>query len=265
MNQRSLLAALLVLVCLAAAAACGSPPTSPPAPNPSPNPNPNPDPQPQPPTFAVTKIMAFGDSLTEGDPPLPGEIRLRPAHNPSTPGGQKSYPYKLSTILKTTYTSQAAELRVFNLGKGGERAESSETRARLMDALATYQPEVLLLMHGANDLLSGASQNAAVDAIEELIELAQRHPGVQRVYLASLPPQLPSTTHATVPGEVPVFNERLRARAAATGAEFVDIFPNIDTQTMIEPDGVHLKETGNQRMAEVFYAALKPRYHRDPQ
>ncbi|HEX6324260.1 MAG TPA: SGNH/GDSL hydrolase family protein [Vicinamibacterales bacterium] len=269
MTPRSLLAAVLAVLCLVAAGACGSSPTSPPAPNPSPNPNPNPnpnpEPQPQPPTFAVTKIMAFGDSLTEGDPPEPGVIRLRPAHDPSTPGGQKSYPYKLSTILKTTYTSQATELRVFNLGKGGERAESSETRARLVNALATYQPEVLLLMHGTNDLLSGASQNAAVDAIEELIELAQRHPGVQRVYLASLPPQLPSTTHTTVPDEVPVFNQRLRDRAAATGVEFVDIFPNIDTQTMMQPDGVHINEAGNQRIAEVFYAALKPRYHRDPQ
>ncbi|HUF24284.1 MAG TPA: SGNH/GDSL hydrolase family protein [Vicinamibacterales bacterium] len=245
--------------------ACGAPPTQPKPPVVQPPVIIDPPPPPPSPTFTVTKIMAFGDSLTEGDPPEPGEVRLMPAHDPSTPGGRTSYPYKLSTILKTTYTEQAAQIQVFNLGLGGEQANSSVTRARLSDALAAHQPEVVLLMHGTNDLLAAAPQNATVDAVEELIKIAQQHPGVQRVFLASLPPQLPSTQRITYPDDVPIYNDRLRNLALATGAKFVDIFPNIDTQTMMDPDGLHINEAGNQRIAEVFYAALKPFYHRDPQ
>jgi lysophospholipase L1-like esterase len=254
-----------VMTALVVLTACGAPPTQPKPPVVQPPPVEEPPPPAPSPTFAVTKIMAFGDSLTEGDPPEPGQIRLLPIHDPSTPGGQKSYPYKLSTLLTTTYPTSGVQ--VFNHGKGGEAASGSAAKDRLAAALAKHQPQVLLLMHGANDLISefDIPQNAVVDALEEMIELAQRSPGMDRVFLASLPPQLPSTERRTVPGEVPIFNNRLRNLAAATGAEFVDIFPNIDTQTMMAPDGLHLNEAGNQKMAEVFYAALKPRYHRDPQ
>lgn len=80
-------------------------------------------------------------------------------------------------------------------------------------------------------------------------------------------PQLPSTQRITYPDEVPIYNDRLRKLASAMGIgeDFVDIFPNIDTQTMMDPDGLHINEAGNQRIAEVFYAALKKHYHRDPQ
>jgi len=246
--------------------ACGAPPTQPKPPVVQPPPVVEPPPPAPSPTFAVTKVMAFGDSLTEGDPPTIGVFRLRPAHDTSTPGGQKSYPYKLSTILTTTYPTSG--IQVFNQGLGGEAATGSSAKERLLAALAAQRPQVLLLMHGTNDLIAefDVPQNAIVDALEEMIELAQQSPGMQRVFLASLPPQLPSTQRRTVPNEVPVYNSRLRTLAdATTGVEFVDIYPNIDTQTMMAADGLHINEAGNQRIAEVFYAALKPRYHRDPQ
>jgi lysophospholipase L1-like esterase len=250
----TLLLALLV-------AGCGGDrkPFVPTQPNPTPTPTPDPTPTPVPPTFAVTRIMAFGDSLTEGDPPEPGQIFARPAHDPSTPGGAKSYPYKLQAILTSTYTGHT--IRVFNLGRGGEQVTNSSAKERLLAALAAYQPEVLLLMHGTNDLLSDYPQNAIVHAVEELIELTPSR-GVQRVFLASLPPQVP-TEKATASQQVPIYNERLRTLASATGATFVDIYPHIE-RSMIEDDGLHLRESGNQKIAELFYAALRPPYHREP-
>lgn len=239
--------------------ACGAPPTQPKPPvvQPPVIVDPPSPPPPPPPTFAVTKIMAFGDSLTEGDPPAPGEIRLRPVHDTSGPGGKTSYPYKLYAMLTTTYPTSG--IQVFNHGLGGERAESSGTRARLVEAIAAHQPQVLLLMHGTNDLLNEAPQNAIVDAVEELMELAQAR-NVQ-VFLAGLPPNQRPPAAA----QVQEYNERLRNLALARSVPFVDIFPNIDAQTMMDADGLHINEAGNQRIAEVFYAALKPRYHRDPQ
>ena len=30
------------------------------------------------------------------------------------------------------------------------------------------------------------------------------------------------------------------------------------------PDGLHITEAGNQKLAELFYAAIKTKYHKEP-
>lgn len=204
--------------------------------------------------------MAFGDSLTEDD--VDPTLRFYGAHHdPSGPGGAATYPFKLHAILTGIYTAQT--FNVFNLGFGGERATDSRTKARLSDALQTHQPQVLVLMHGTNDLLGGLSQNAIVDAVEELV-LRAKSRGVV-VFVASLPPQSTIVKGQPNPAEqVPVYNVRLKNMALARGAFFIDIFPHI-TPAMLEPDGLHLLEAGNRRVAEVVYEALKAKYHRAPQ
>ena len=78
-----------------------------------------------------------------------------------------------------------------------------------------------------------------------------------------LPPQIPSAK-ATGGIRVIQFNNQLPAVAAEEGATFVDIFSNMNPQTMLMADGLHLNEAGNQKVAELFYAAIKTRYHREP-
>lgn len=205
--------------------------------------------------------MAFGDSLTEDD--VDPVVALRRAHDPSGPGGPGSYPYKLHAILTGIYTAQT--FNVFNLGAGGEKATESRTRDRLVAGVQTYAPGVLLLMHGTNDMLARHSQSATVAAVEEMVRLAQARGVV--VFVASLPQQTAFNAVKGTPNaadEIPSYNARLRTMAAQTGAFFVDIYPYI-TLAMLEPDGLHLLDAGNQRMAEVFYEALKAKYHRDPQ
>jgi lysophospholipase L1-like esterase len=249
------LAALLLVV-----SACGSP-TQPPPPPPPPPPVIDPPPV-VPPTWDATKlkIMAFGDSLTEDDSDTLAFRYWGAHHDPSGPGGIASYPYKLREILAGIYTAQT--FTVFNYGFGGEKATDSQTNARLNTALINHPPDVLLLMHGTNDLLSGLPKSDIIAAVGQLVQQAQARGVV--VFLASLPPQ--STVVKGQPNDaasVPEYNERLRNLAAARGVFFVDIYPYI-TAAMLEPDGLHLLEPGNRRMAEVFYEALKARYHTDP-
>lgn len=216
----------------------------------------------RPPTLAVTKIMAFGDSLTEGE--SRGQLLVPTTHDHGTAGVATSYPAKLLATLTSTYTGQVAEIRVFNAGVGGERVIGSQAKDRLITELARYEPEVLLLLHGVNNVNTAEdSLSAIVEAIEELIEVAhQRRPGI-RVVLASLPPQIP-TTKATGGSRVTAFNQQLPAVAAEEGADFVDVFSNINTQTMLMPDGLHLNEAGNVKLAELFYAKIRERFHREP-
>lgn len=265
MNVRSIACAALLAVGLAACGGSGSRviiPTEPGRGTTPPDNGGTTPPVVRPPTLAVTKIMAFGDSLTEGE--SRGQLLVPTTHDHGTAGVSTSYPAKLLATLTSTYTDQAAVLKVLNAGVGGEKAVGSQAKDRLIAELALYQPEVLLLLHGVNNVNApGDSIGTIVEAIEELIEVAhQRRPGI-RVILANLPPQIP-TAKATGGARITAFNQQLPAVAAEEGADFVDVFSNIDTQTMLMPDGLHLNEAGNVKLAALFYAKIKERFHREP-
>ena len=259
MNRRSI--ALLVLTALVTASCGGGErkiPTDPgnnPPPNNGGN-NPPPPPE-QIPTLAVTKIMAFGDSLTEGE--SLGQLLVPTSHDPSTPGVATSYPFKLHATMAGIYKNQT--IRVFNLGRGGEFIIGS-AKDRLLAALTTYQPEVVLLLHGVNNVNAVDPISTIVDAVEEMIELT--HARGIHVMVANLPPQNPSPK-ATGGSRIAQFNAFIPLVATEEGATFVNINSSITASSMLMPDGLHLNEAGNVKVAELFYAALKAKYHRDPQ
>lgn len=253
------IAALLAALILIVAPACGSPPNAPDPPDDKIDDTP--PPPVVPPTLDVTRILAFGDSLTEGESlgqPLTG------LHDHGTPGIPTSYPSKLQTLLAATYTNQT--MQVFNGGKGGERADGSGARDRLIQEITAYQPQVILLLHGVNDLIAGyqnpsSAVAVASGAVEELIEVAHAR-GVP-VFVGNLPIEL-DTPKAKGFALVVPFNNALQQVALEEGATLVDLYSAIAVG-MLMPDGLHITEVGNQKIAETFYAALKTRYHHDPQ
>lgn len=262
MKVRSLACAALLAVGLAACGGGGSrviTPTDPGTGTPPPGGGTTPPPVVTPPTLTVTKIMAFGDSLTEGE--SRGQLLVPTSHDPGTPGVATSYPYKLFTTLTTTYTGQAAEIKVYNFGHGGEFVVGSQAKERLNSGLLGFQPEVLLLLHGVNNVNAGDNILTIVEAIEELVELAYAR-GVKHVFIGNLPRQIP-TTKATGGARIAEFNGWLPAVAAEEGATIVDLYSNL-TLDMLMPDGLHITEAGNAKMAELFYAAIKARYHQEP-
>lgn len=232
-------------------------PTGPTNPTPNPNPNPNPTPTPVPPTLTITKLMAFGDSLTEGE--SLGQLLVPTSHNPNTPGVATSYPAKLQGILTSTYTGQT-DIQVFNRGLGGEFAIGS-AKDRLISALDLQKPDVLLLLHGVNNVNATDPILSIVEALEEMIEIAYAR-GVKHVFLGNLPPQRP-TTKATGGARIAEFNSWLPSLASEEGATLINLNANV-TLDMLMPDGLHLTEAGNVKIAELFYAAIKAKYHQDP-
>lgn len=201
--------------------------------------------------------MAFGDSLTEGErtPAFWG------THDPGTPGIALSYPFKLWTLLSTTYTGQS--IAVYNAGYGGEAAASSAARARFLDMLRQHAPQLVILMHGTNDLNAGTERGVIIGAIEALIGDAQAR-GVA-LFVSSVPRMLPGVGNppkGTAASRVPNYNEDLRRMALEEGVPFIDIYPHI-TDDMISPlDGLHLTQAGNQKLAEIYFAAIKAAYER---
>jgi len=91
-------------------------------------------------------ILAFGDSLTFGTGAAPAE----------------SYPAVLERLVGK---------RVVNEGVPGEI--SGEGLARLPDVLKREKPALLILCHGANDLLRGLNKQQAAGNLRAMIRLAR--------------------------------------------------------------------------------------------
>jgi acyl-CoA thioesterase-1 len=212
----------------------------------------SPAPAPPRPTLAVSRIVAFGDSLTEGVVSPSASMTLF-VEIP------QSYPFKLQALISERYREQT--ITVLNAGKAGERAE--EGTERFIDALREGRPEVVLLMDGANDLLALGRRGIprAIGGMETMIKEANRR-GVQ-VLVATLPPQRAGAQRASAAPYVGEYNAELVKTAADEGARIVDVSGAISVSD-VGVDGLHLTEAGYQKLAGVFLDALAALYERAP-
>ncbi len=259
-SARRLLIVAGLCIC---AAACGGgrTPTSPTPPPVDPPPVEPPPPPPPPPVLGITRILAFGDSMTYGT--------TQAVYSPTllTAGLPVSYPYKLEALLAATYTSQA--IVTLNAGKPGEYATNPATRSRFDDTLTEAQPEVVLLMEGANDLNNipaGSSINAKItataDALEDMVREAveRRH---LKVMLATLPPQRPGGRNAGAAGFLDSYNDALRRISVKRGATLVDVNAQFPL-SLIGQDGLHPTDAGYDKLAEIFRDAIVSAYDATP-
>lgn len=249
MRRRTLVAGLFLAVLTTA---CGSngPPTGP-GPIVTPPDNGPPTTPAPPPTLGTTRILSFGDSMTEGTTSL--------TFTPFTltPGLPQSYPFKLQTLLTTRYSAQT--ITVANAGQANERVANARTRFN--SVLSEARPEVALLMEGANDLNSlpdGVSNVTPImGAMEDLVRDATGR-GIQ-VLLATIPPQRLGGQRAARAGLVDSYNSELKVMAGKKGATIVDVNALLPLSA-IGQDGLHPTEAGYQMLAEIFFDAIKAKY-----
>lgn len=91
------------------------------------------------------RILAFGDSLTYGTGTSP----------------DKSYPSVLQNIIKR---------KVINAGIPGEISKNG--LVRLPQLIAQHQPDLIIIWHGANDILRKMDINRTQENIQQMIEIA---------------------------------------------------------------------------------------------
>ena len=251
-----------LVICLAMLA-CGDSPTgpttNPPTNQPPVQQPPPPSPPPAaPPTLGITRILTFGDSMTEGTTSTPQTA----LHFPLDAGLSRSYPFKLQTLATARYTGQT--IQVLNAGHAGNQAVND--RGRFSDVIGEVKPQLVLLLEGANDLNAlppGGSINArvgeAVSALEDMVRDAGFR-GIP-VMLGTLPPQRPGGPKAAVATAVDRFNAALKTMAANKGAQVVDVNTLLPLSE-IGQDGLHPTEAGYQRLAEIWLDAIKTKYEK---
>jgi len=209
--------------------------------------------------LAISKVLAFGDSITEGQNGRPGVVRFIDVPN--------AYPTFLQTFFSERIPSQ--QITVVNAGLGGEQISAPATNERLKKELAKNQPQVLLLLGGINDLHAGIGSNTIANGIRDQIRTA-RDRGVAYVFVSTI---LPTTTEVctfpnpvdppcrgarTPPGQPDQVNQQIRGLVPASGAYLVDPYNEFlaNRATYIDTDGLHLRPAGNRALATAFWNRL---------
>jgi lysophospholipase L1-like esterase len=210
------------------------------------------------PRLSKTRFLAFGDSITYG--------RCHEFPDECDP-----YTVRLRALLEDRYRKQS--FAVTTSGVRGETASADNEPSvdnisgqdRLPLEISRFDPEVLLLMEGTNDLSNGPENESvelAAEALDAMVADAMNRDVV--VFLATIPPQRypppPGTRDRSGSGPlVEPLNDRIRAIAASRGAFLVDIYAamNADLDGTISVDNLHPTELGLMVIADTFYAAIR--------
>lgn len=212
------------------------------------------------PTLSRTRFLAFGDSLTAGEvtvpagvlPGLPGTGVLNPPSRRMVVVPSASYPAQLVAMLQGRYARQAVS--VTNAGVPGEY--SFQGVARFPDTFTAAAPEVVLLLHGVNDLPFG-NTDLPTGSLQILTADAKRRGAM--VFLSTLLPGKPGGRNTPNVALMEELNARIKTIAATEGAVLVDLYAQLlpEASTIIGPDGLHPTEVGYKRMADIFYAVIQ--------
>lgn len=214
----------------------------------------------------LPKIMALGDSITSGEyptEPTPGAYRLQLWNNFVDDG------------LGVDFIG-SLENEGTNIGDAEHEGHPGwtidELTALVDDELLTnYQPDIVFLMAGTNDILRSGRAAAdnpdrladiaaqIIDELEQLIErLIDGLPEV-KIFVSSLAPLAESigNRRATI---IEHFNALLPELASEYGqyVTYVDAGGQVDTDDLV-PDGIHPNEAGYQKIGNAWYDALVER------
>jgi acyl-CoA thioesterase-1 len=165
-------------------------------------------------------ILAFGDSLTYG----------------TGASGLKDYPNILAELTS---------LKVINEGVPGEI--SSEGLKRLPALLDEYQPKLLILIHGGNDMLRKIPPEQTADHLNKMVEeAASRH--IDVVMLGVPQPNLWMLASAD-------FYQRIAEDRNVP----VDLntLPDILGNNNLKSDMIHPNDAGYQLMADNIFKLLR--------
>jgi acyl-CoA thioesterase-1 len=163
-------------------------------------------------------ILAFGDSLTAGYGTTP----------------EYSYPSVLDRSISQ---------KVINAGVSGET--TTQGLARFQGVLDQYQPDLVLLMEGGNDILRNQDLTRTKDNLATMIEAAQSRQ-IQVILIAV--PQRSLTLSA------PAFYSELAEEYNLVLEE--DLIRDLITQPELKSDQIHFNRQGYARLAEALRKLL---------
>ena len=219
------------------------------------------------PELEKVKFLAFGDSVTEGtiSSPCPSDAGSDTLWMKLAVSKPESYPFKLQGLLSARYVNQT--IVVENDGKAGQTAIGD--LGRLKSVLDSMEPEVLLLLHGFNDLLAAGRQDTfdtsipkIAGALEDMVKAGRSHRAT--VLLATMPAGNAAGCRGQGAPGIPALNDEIRKIAGDEGATLVDLYTAFggSPEGVIGIDGLHPTEEGYTKMAQVWFDAIKGEFEK---
>lgn len=172
-----------------------------------------------PPLAVDAVVLAYGDSLTYG----------------TGAESEQSYPAVLSKLIGR---------RVVNAGI--PREVTAEGLARLAGTLDREKPALVILCHGANDLMQGVDQGRAAENLRSMLALI-RERGASAVLVS-----VPAIGLSLSP---PPFYDQVAREAGITCER--KVLPRILGTRSLKSDIVHPNAAGYRAMAESFADLLR--------
>lgn len=172
-----------------------------------------------PPLPADGVVLAYGDSLTYGTGAMPDQ----------------SYPAVLSGLIGR---------RVVNAGVPGEI--TAEGLARLPETLERVRPKLVILCHGANDLMGGMDRAVAADNLRAMLAMIRERGG--SAVLVSVP-------SIGLSLEPPPFYAQVAAEAGVPCEG--KVLPRILGKPSLKSDIVHPNGAGYRALAESLADLLR--------
>jgi acyl-CoA thioesterase I len=197
---------------------------------------------------AVIRYAALGDSTVEGVGATRADL---------------NYVGRLHERLRAVYPAA----RVTNLGASG--ATSADVLRRQLTRAIALAPHLVTLSIGPNDITTrvpAAAYDRNLDAI-----LGRLRAETTAVVVVNLIPDLVVTPRFRAHRErdalawqTVLFNEVLKRRGRAYGAELVDLYAASQREVparpeLVGPDGYHPSDVGYARWAELVWAGIRAR------
>ena len=233
-----------------------------------------------PPALAVTRFLAFGDSITRGEDgvngvpqpqpycPIPTStstsLQMRFGPRTILPDAQ-TYPGVLQQKLIARYTTQSP--MVTNRGCPGESvtATNPDTFSRFVGLASSGAYDAVLIMEGSNDLDAAAQAAPSVQigvlgstaaGLRQMVDNARRL-GLYPL-LATIPPMSSAGSRGGGARLVPLLNERILQIGGAENIPIVDVYAAFKGDlTLLGDDGLHPNVNGYAVIATTFADAIK--------
>ena len=186
------------------------------------------------------RLLTLGDSFTIGTGAPP----------------EAAWPRRLADAW-----SRACPVRLENPARNGFTTD--DLLARELSTLPTFQPTLVTLSIGANDLVRGRSVEAYEARVHTIFDrLAAAGVPADRVITLPQPDWSASPTAsafgapAALHARIDTFNAALARVSAARGARHIAVAARLDRPVDVAPDGLHPSAASHMALADALVAAI---------
>ena len=198
-------------------------------------------------TVITLKILAIGDSTTAGTP----GFRSGAEAPPDGEGDKRSqYAYWMM--------KEQPQWKVTNRGINGER--SDEILARLEKDIATFKPEMVIILAGVNDLYQGRSAENVKAYLTRMYQIITQRK--LKVVACTILPY--NSADGIVQKSIRDVNDWIRRTSESHEYIFCDTFQAVEDPShpfhlKETPDGLHPSVNVYQQMGEAIAGAIESR------